>query len=85
VLVCCQCDRESCENIVSKEAVEKLKLSTEKHLHPLEVTWIRRGNEFLVTTHLLQFILGNIYDDESWCDVPTVHDIFTWKAMVIMT
>ncbi|CAL8121247.1 unnamed protein product [Prunus armeniaca] len=38
-------DGGSSENIISKEAVEKLKLPIEKHANPYKVTWFRKGSE----------------------------------------
>ncbi|KAL4188270.1 hypothetical protein AMTRI_Chr09g23070 [Amborella trichopoda] len=35
----------SCENIVSTEMIEKLKLKTEKHPHPYKIGWFKMGGE----------------------------------------
>ncbi|CAL8155920.1 unnamed protein product [Prunus armeniaca] len=63
-------DGGSSENIISKEAVEKLKLPIEKHPNPYKVAWFRKGNEVPVTSRcLVKFTIGNTIDDEVWCDV----------------
>jgi hypothetical protein len=36
-------DSGSCENKVSKEMVDKLKLFYETHLHPYQIAWFKRG------------------------------------------
>ncbi|KAL4204571.1 hypothetical protein AMTRI_Chr01g110540 [Amborella trichopoda] len=38
-------DGGSCENIVSQEMVDKLKLNTETHPEPYMIAWFKRGNE----------------------------------------
>ncbi|KAL4192659.1 hypothetical protein AMTRI_Chr06g195320 [Amborella trichopoda] len=35
----------SCENIVSQEMADKLKLKTESHLKPYKIAWFKKGNE----------------------------------------
>ena len=35
-------DAGSCDNIISTEAVRKLKLKTEKHPHPYKLAWLRK-------------------------------------------
>ncbi|XP_020084894.1 uncharacterized protein LOC109707772 [Ananas comosus] len=63
-------DGGSSENIISKEAVEKLKLPTEKHPHPYKVTWFHKGNEVPINTRcLVNFTMGHNISDEVWCDV----------------
>lgn len=63
-------DGDSTENIISKEAVEKLKLPMEKHPNPYKISWFQKGNEVPVTSRcLVKFNMGNTVDDEAWCDV----------------
>lgn len=63
-------DGGSSENIISKEAVEKLKLPIEKHPNPYNVAWFRKGSEVPITSRcLVKFTIGNTIEDEAWCDV----------------
>ncbi|EOY26397.1 Uncharacterized protein TCM_027965 [Theobroma cacao] len=63
-------DGGSVQNIISKEAVDKLKLPTSKHPHPYKIRWIKKGHEVLVTTQcLVKFTMGGNLDDEILCDV----------------
>lgn len=63
-------DGGSCENMVSKEAVEKLKLKEIKHPQPYKIGWFKRGVEVPVNSRcLITFSIGNSYQDEVWCDV----------------
>ncbi|CAL2249473.1 unnamed protein product [Prunus armeniaca] len=63
-------DGGSSENIISKEAVEKLKLPIEKHPNPYKVAWFRKGSEVPITSRcLVKFTIGNTIEDEAWCDV----------------
>ncbi|CAL8177990.1 unnamed protein product [Prunus armeniaca] len=62
-------DGGSSENIISKEAVEKLKLPIEKHPNPYKVAWFRKGSEVPITSRcLVKFTIGNTIEDEAWCD-----------------
>ncbi|KAL5777402.1 hypothetical protein ACOSP7_010328 [Xanthoceras sorbifolium] len=63
-------DGGSSENIVSKEAVEKLTLPVVEHPTPYKVAWFRKGNEIPVTSCcLVKFNMGNDFEEEAWCDV----------------
>lgn len=42
-------DSGSCENMVSKVIVEKLKFSFEHHAKPYKVPWFKKGREIIVT------------------------------------
>ncbi|GAV79655.1 hypothetical protein CFOL_v3_23119, partial [Cephalotus follicularis] len=46
-------DGGSVENIVARDAVEKLKLPIEKHPNPYKISWFRKGNEVPVTSRCL--------------------------------
>eukprot|EP00268_Persea_americana_P065958 TRINITY_DN8890_c0_g2_i2.p3 TRINITY_DN8890_c0_g2~~TRINITY_DN8890_c0_g2_i2.p3 ORF type:complete len:362 (-),score=78.59 TRINITY_DN8890_c0_g2_i2:4238-5323(-) len=60
----------SCENIVSQEMVDKLKLNTEPHSKPYRISWFKKGNEVKFTKRcLVSFSMGKNYHDNVWCDV----------------
>ena len=42
-------DSRSCENVVSEEAIQKLRLAIEKHPNPYKLSWLKRGNEVTVS------------------------------------
>ena len=57
-------DSGSCENMVSKVMVEKLKLSCERHPKPYKVSWFKKGREIMVTQRSkVKFSIGK-YEDE---------------------
>ena len=63
-------DSGSCENMVSEEAIQKLRLATEKHPNPYKLSWLKRGNEVTVSKRcLVSFSIGLKYKDNAWCDV----------------
>ncbi|GJX76150.1 putative CCCH-type zinc finger family protein [Tanacetum coccineum] len=63
-------DSGSCENVVSRDAVEKLNLKQEKHPKPYKLSWFKKGNEVNVDTRcLVSFSIGHKYFDNVWCDV----------------
>ncbi|XP_077249180.1 uncharacterized protein LOC143888627 [Tasmannia lanceolata] len=63
-------DGGSCENIVSHDMVNKLKLKTEPHPKPYRIAWFKKGNEVKVTKRcLVSFSMGKNYHDQVWCDV----------------
>ena len=41
-------DGGSCENMVSREMVEKLGLQCENHPHPYHIAWFKKGNEVTI-------------------------------------
>ncbi|XP_071739555.1 uncharacterized protein [Rutidosis leptorrhynchoides] len=63
-------DGGSCENVVSKEMVDKLELKAEDHPEPYCLTWLKCGNHIKVDKRcLVKFSIGNKYHDEVWCEV----------------
>lgn len=42
-------DTGSCENVVSKEAVQKFQLVTKKHPKPYKLAWLKRGTDLSVS------------------------------------
>ena len=50
----CKChvmvDSRSCENVVSQDGIDKLKLPCEKHPTPYKLSWFKKGNEVIVTS-----------------------------------
>lgn len=66
-------DSGSCENMVSKEVVQKLGSKKKLHLNPYKLGWFKKGNEVKVTKHcLVSFSVGAKYKDQIWCDVVTI-------------
>ncbi|XP_026450964.1 uncharacterized protein LOC113351126 [Papaver somniferum] len=66
-------DSESCENVVSDEAVRKLKLPTEKHPQSYSLHWISKGSEVTISKRcLVNFSIRSLYQDIVWCDVVTI-------------
>eukprot|EP00253_Pinus_taeda_P025282 PITA_25282 len=62
-------DSGSTDNLVSKEAVEKLKLKTRRHPTPYKVSWLQKGHQLLVSEQCeLEFQVGK-YKDKVVCDV----------------
>ena len=60
----------SCENVVSQEVVDKLRLATQDHPHPYKLSQFKKGNEVKVTKRcLVSFSIQKKYFDEVWCDV----------------
>ena len=56
--------------MVSKEAIQKLGLATEKHSNPYKLSWLKKGNEVTVSKRcLVSFSFGLKYKDNTWCDV----------------
>ena len=52
-------DSGNCENMVSKEMVDKLKLRSETHPHPYRISWFKKGNEVTINkTCLIKFSIG---------------------------
>ncbi|GER43961.1 gag-pol polyprotein [Striga asiatica] len=63
-------DSGSCENVIAKEVVDKLKLSCEPHPCPYTLAWIQKGNTVTVDRRaLVSFSIGPTYRDQVWCDV----------------
>ncbi|GJW97343.1 putative CCCH-type zinc finger family protein [Tanacetum coccineum] len=63
-------DSGSCENVISRDAVEKLNLKQEKHLKPYKLSWFKKKNEMNVDTRcLVSLPIGRKYFDNVWCDV----------------
>ena len=57
-------DSGSCENMVSKEMVDKLKLHCEQHPRPYRIAWFKKGNEVTVNKRcLIKFSVGKNYKD----------------------
>ena len=62
-------DSGSTDNIVSKEAVSKLKLKRISHTNPYKVTWLNKGQHVLVNEQAwVEFSIGR-YKDKVLCDV----------------
>ena len=62
-------DSGNCENMVSKEMVDKLKLCCETHPHPYRITWFKKGNESIINKRcLIKFSISKTCKDEVRCN-----------------
>lgn len=62
-------DSGSTENIVSRDIIQRLKLTTEKHLNPYKIGWIKSVGDIKVTERCkIPFAIGK-YKDEIMCDI----------------
>ena len=60
----------SCENLVSKSLIDRLKLSTESHPHPYTVGWIKVGPKIKVEYICrVPLAIGRAYEESVLCDV----------------
>lgn len=63
-------DLESCENVISAEAVTKLGISTNQHPKPYKLSWLQKGKEITFSKRcLVSLSIGSNYRDKVWCDV----------------
>ena len=62
-------DSGDCENMVSQDMVDKLKLHYDKHSHPYWIAWFKKWNEVTINKRcLIKFSIGKTYKVEVWCD-----------------
>ena len=61
-------DSGSIDNIISKEAVNKLKLTKIPHVNPYKVTWLNKGQSVLMNEKTWVDVLSS-YKDKLICDV----------------
>lgn len=62
-------DNGSGMNVISQEAVNKLKLPMERHPKPYKVSWVDDTSIPVKARCLVSFSLGNKYKDAVWCDI----------------
>lgn len=63
----------SCANVSSTELVEKLDLSTLKHLRPYKLQWLNDCKEIKVNKQLIMVLPIGKYHNEILCDVVPMH------------
>ncbi|GKE50297.1 putative reverse transcriptase domain-containing protein, partial [Tanacetum coccineum] len=60
----------SCDNLIAKEAVQKLGWKTVNHPKPYKLQWLKKGGEVTISKRVLvAFSVGTTYKDSVWCDV----------------
>ncbi|GKE00036.1 putative nucleotidyltransferase, ribonuclease H [Tanacetum coccineum] len=63
-------DPGSCDNLIAKEAVQKLGLKTENRPKLYKLQWLKKGGEVTISKRVLvAFSVGTTYKDSVWCDV----------------
>jgi hypothetical protein len=63
-------DPRSGMNVISEEAVWKLRQETKRHPAPYQLEWLTKGNEVRVSKYCqVHFSIGAKYVDHVWCDV----------------
>lgn len=62
-------DNGSGMNVISQEAVQKLKIPIEKHSKPYKVSWVNDTSILVKHRCLVNFSLGQRYKEVVWCDV----------------
>ncbi|XP_076951386.1 uncharacterized protein LOC143624706 [Bidens hawaiensis] len=63
-------DSGSCDNLISKEAVQKLALKNESHHKPYKLQWLKKGGEVTVSKKaLVSFSIRTTYKYDVVCDV----------------
>lgn len=61
-------DSESCENVVSEEAVQKLALHSKNHPAPYKLAWLNQGSKVKVSHWaLVSFSVGTTYREKIYC------------------
>ncbi|GKE94801.1 transposon ty3-I gag-pol polyprotein, partial [Tanacetum coccineum] len=67
-------DGGSCENIISRDLVHKLKLPVEKHFEPYSIVWITDSAGIRVIERCsVPLSIGKFYKDEVLCDVVDIN------------
>ena len=61
-------DSGSQENIIGHNVVQKLQLTSKKHLHPYTIRWIKEVDDIQVEDGKVPFSIGK-YFDEVYCDI----------------
>jgi len=56
-------------NVISQEAVNKMKLPIERHPKPYKVSWVDETSIPVKALCLVSFSLGKKYNDDVWCDI----------------
>nr|GEV97174.1 hypothetical protein [Tanacetum cinerariifolium] len=64
------CDSRSCDNLIAKEAVQKLGLKTENRPKTYKLQLVKKGEEVTVSKRVhVSFFVGTTYNDNVWGDV----------------
>jgi len=61
-------DGDSCVNIITKTAFEKMGLKAEPHPHPYNVNWIDETAQSIIQRCEVSIHMSS-YEDRVWCDV----------------
>uniref|UniRef100_A0A2N9EAC7 Lactate/malate dehydrogenase C-terminal domain-containing protein n=1 Tax=Fagus sylvatica TaxID=28930 RepID=A0A2N9EAC7_FAGSY len=57
-------DGGSCENVISQEVVDKLRLQQRDHPNPYKLSWLKKGNDVKVTTRCMATPKANLSDED---------------------
>lgn len=63
-------DNESLNNLISRRAMEELKLKSRPHTKPYQISWIKHGEGVKISEQCaVKLSIGNQYSDEVHCNI----------------